>query len=297
MGIRNSKQVGAAVKRVFILIAYSTKSFFRNNCLNMAAAISFYAIFSLLPLLFLLFSFVGFILGKSTWLFDQVLEFVVWSLPYLSSGILKDLQGLIAGRKIFGWFGMIVLIWSAEFVILAIQDALHHIMGVGKKTRFIKKRLMVWGVFFLGCIIALVSLGITAMAEILSKTRLDVPGIELLYYLTASLAFKYFLPFILMFVVVALVFIIMVDVNIKIRHAMLGSVIFSVLWEAAKHIFAWYISHFASFNMVYGSLGAIMILLLWIYYSAIIFLFSAEFIASVKGQIKDTDRIENSLPK
>ena len=274
------------MKKFFIITADSIKAFSYDNCLTMAAAISFYALFSLLPLMFLLFSFIGFTLGTETRFFEQVLEFVKKSLPYLSDSIVGDIKGLITNRKVFGWFGIITLIWSAEFVILAIRDAMNIIFGEAEKMGFVKTRLVVWGTFFIWCAVFLISIGLPLAAKILSRIKIAAFGIDISYYLARSVTFKYFMPVVIMVIAVAFIFKIMVGKNIKARHAILGSIIFSVLWEAAKQLFALYITHFGSFNKMYGSLGAIMIMLLWIFYSAIILLFSAEFIASVKAPRK-----------
>src|SRR3990170_7422451 len=150
------------------------------------------------------------------------------------------------------------------------------------KPSFIKTRLLVWVVFLIWCAVFLISIGLPVAAEILSRFKIVALGIDISYYLAKSITFKYFLPIIIMIIAVAFIFKIMAGKNIKARHAILGSVIFSVLWETAKHLFALYLAHFGSFNKMYGSLGAIMIMLLWIFYSAVILLFSAEFIAAVK---------------
>lgn len=271
------------MKRFFIIISDSIKAFSYDNCLGMAAAISFYALFSLLPLMFLLFAFIGSILGTETWLFERILQFVKDSLPYLSDSIVEDIRGLIENRKVFGWFGIIMLMWSAEFVILAIRDAMNVIFGEAEKMGFIKTRLVAWGTFLIWCAVFLISIGLPFVAEILSsKTQIAAFGIDISYYIAKSITFKYFMPVVIMVIAVAFIFKIMVGRNLKARHAVLGSIIFSVLWEAAKHLFALYITHFGSFNKMYGSLGAIMIMLLWVFYSSIILLFSAEIIASVK---------------
>lgn len=270
------------MRKLYIIIADSIRAFSYDNCLTLAAAISFYALFSLLPLMFLFFSLIGFVLGTETWLFERILQFVKESLPYLSDSIVADIKGLIDNRKVFGWIGIILLIWSAEFVILAIRDAMNIIFGEAGKVGFIKTRLIVWGVFFIWCLVFLISIGLPVAAEILSRIKIAAIGIDISYYLARSITFKYFMPVIIMIVAVAFIFKIMVGRNIRTKHAILGSIIFSVLWEAAKHLFALYLTHFGSFNKMYGSLGAIMIMLLWIFYSAVILLFSAEFIASVK---------------
>ncbi|MBI3755345.1 MAG: YihY/virulence factor BrkB family protein [Deltaproteobacteria bacterium] len=105
------------MKKFFIIISDSIRAFSYDNCLSMAAAISFYALFSLLPLMFLLFSLIGSLLGAETWLFERILQFVKDSLPYLSDSIVEDIKGLVDNRRVFGWFGIIMLMWSAEFVI------------------------------------------------------------------------------------------------------------------------------------------------------------------------------------
>lgn len=274
------------MKRLFIIISDSIKAFSYDNCLTMAAAISFYALFSLLPLMFLFFSFIGFILGTETWLFERILQFVKESLPYLSDSIVGDIKGLIGNRRVFGWIGIITLMWSAEFVILAIRDAMNIIFGEAEKMGFIKARLVVWGTFFIWCAVFLISIGLPIAAEVLSKIKIAAFDIDISYYIAKSITFKYFLPVVIMVIAVAFIFKIMVGKNIRTRHAILGSVMFSVLWEAAKHLFALYIAHFGSFNKMYGSLGAIMIMLLWIFYSSVILLFSAEFIAAVKAPRK-----------
>ncbi|MBI3753462.1 MAG: YihY/virulence factor BrkB family protein [Deltaproteobacteria bacterium] len=274
------------MKRFFMLLYESVRAFSYDNCLAMAAAISFYALFSLLPLMFLLFSFIGFILGTETWLLERIIEFVKESLPSLSDSIVEDIKGLIANRTVFGWLGIIMLIWSAEFVILAIRNAMDVIFGETQKMGFIKTRFVVWGVFFIWCSVFLISIGLPVAAEILSRMKMPVWGIDISYYLAKSMTFQYFLPVVIMVIAAAFIFKIMAGKNVRARHAVLGSIIFSVLWEAAKRLFALYLAHFGSFNKMYGSLGAIMMLLVWIYYSAVIFLFSAEFIASLRTAAK-----------
>jgi len=143
------------MRRFFIFMAESIKAFSYDNCLTMAAAIAFYALFSLIPLMFLFFSFIGFILGTETWLFERILEFVKESLPYLSDSIVEDIKGLINNRKVFGWLGIALLLWGAEFVILAIRNAMDKIFGETEKMGFIKTRLLVWGVFLIWCAVFL----------------------------------------------------------------------------------------------------------------------------------------------
>ena len=67
--------------------------------------------------------------------------------------------------------------------------------------------------------------------------------------------------------------------NLRVRwtHALPGALLAAVLFEAAKLGFAWYVSNLASFSLVYGSLSTVIVLMVWIYISAIILLIGAEF--------------------
>jgi len=272
------------MKKKVKILTCCAKQFFDHNCLNLAASISFYAIFSLLPLVFLVFYLIGFFLGAKPWLFLKIMEFIKQSLPYLNDSIVKDIKGVIENRKVFGWISVVSLLWSAEFVILAIRDAMDQIFGNIRKKSFLETRLAVWGVFLIWSFVILLSISLTVAAEIISKIAISNVGMDISSYLVKSLTFiKYFLPLLLMFFAVASVLKIMAGNRITIKYAFLGSAIFSVLWEAAKHTFSIYITHFGTF---YGSFGALMILLLWIYYSAIIFLFSTEFIACLTARGK-----------
>ena len=76
--------------------------------------------------------------------------------------------------------------------------------------------------------------------------------------------------------VIAVVYRVLAGGNLDLRHAFFGSALFAILWEAAKQLFALYVSNFLSYNKFYGSLGTLMILLLWIFYTMNIFLFAAS---------------------
>ncbi|MBI5468270.1 MAG: YihY/virulence factor BrkB family protein, partial [Deltaproteobacteria bacterium] len=69
---------------------------------------------------------------------------------------------------------------------------------------------------------------------------------------------------------------------------------FTALWELAKQLFAWYVSNFGAYNKFYGSLETLMLLLLWIFYSSNIFLFSAC-VAKSAYDNKDAGRVNRRV--
>lgn len=253
------------------------KLFNRTNCFNRAAAISFFAFFSLIPLMLFITALLGFMLGKKAGLLEQVIEMTRASLPYLGTRIVNDLRGLSKEWMTFGWLSVISLLLSAELVLKAGSDALEAIFEIPAKYSFFRRKLINIGILLIAASAAFVSIIVTAAAKLVTtRLGLSIFGVDIAHILIQSFAVKYLLPFGIVVMSVALVYRITAGSNLNLRYAFYGSLFFSVLWETAKHLFAWYVSNFPSYNKFYGSLGTFMVLLLWIFYSMAIFLFSAS---------------------
>ncbi len=257
----------------FRIVARSVRLFFEYDCFNRGAGISFFAIFSLIPILFIITALLGFVLGTKAGLFEEVVRLAREGVPYLSDRMIEDLRGLVQNWKTLGWLGVFFLLWSAELVLSALSSSLYVIFDVGSRYGFFLKRLKGMMVILIAITGVLISIGITALVELIRGMEVGRLG----YYLERSLTFKYFLPFLIVVLSVGLVYRTVAGRMLPFWCAFVGSFVFTLLWEVAKHLFAWYIGNFPGYNRFYGSLGALLILLLWIFYSVCIFLFGAVF--------------------
>ncbi|OGQ01903.1 MAG: hypothetical protein A2W38_04675 [Deltaproteobacteria bacterium RBG_19FT_COMBO_58_16] len=276
--------------KIYSVIREALSLFNKNDCFTRAAAISFYAFFSLIPIMLLVTAALGFFLGSHEGLLDSVIAMVRQSLPYISDRIVNDLKGLSTQWRKFGWISIIVLISSAELVLEATAGALSSVFNSERRFGFVRRKIINLGMLLLGIIAALASILMTAASVVLSKFHLRVFGIDIVYYLVQSLTFKILLPFVLVTAVVAVVFRLFSGANLNVRYALFGSVIFTTLWEVTKQVFTWYVSNFQSYNKFYASLGTLMLLLIWIFYSANIFLFSAAVARSAFVAREGADR-------
>ena len=276
--------------KIYSVIREALSLFNKNDCFTRAAAISFYAFFSLIPIMLLVTAALGFFLGSHEGLLDSVIAMVRQSLPYISDRIVNDLTGLSTQWRKFGWISIIVLISSAELVLEATAGALSSVFNSERRFGFVRRKIINLGMLLLGIIAALASILMTAASIVLSKFHLRVFGIDIVYYLVQSLTFKILLPFVLVTAVVAVVFKLFSGANLNVRYALFGSVIFTTLWEVTKQVFTWYVSNFQSYNKFYASLGTLMLLLIWIFYSANIFLFSAAVARSAFVAREGADR-------
>lgn len=250
--------------------------FMRTGGSTNAAAISFYAFFSLIPVMFLVTAGLGFVLGAHPELQERVVGMVSESLPYLSDTIISELEELSENWRTFGWIGLLSLVFAAEFVMGAMVRALTAIFGTEKSFGILRTRLIGLFMILLAILAALSSVAVTALSYTIQDLNTGIQGLQYVFNLLSLLLFGLILPFLLVAGIIAVVFRVLARANLDFRHAFLGSMVFAVLWEAAKQLFALYVANFQSYNKFYGSIGALMILLMWIYYSASLFLLSAS---------------------
>lgn len=261
--------------RIFVILWDAVKLFRKVKSFRSAAAISFYAFFSLIPLLIIIGSVLGLIIGKNTIVFDKAAVIVRDLFPYASERIISILKGLPRISKPFGWIGLLSLLYGSELILGATADALTATFETEWKYGFFRRKIINLFVLLVSVIMALISITMTAVAKVLSDVGPQGHGLKIPYALLQSFTFKLIIPFLLVTVTVTFVYKLFSGPNLSLRYSFYGSLIFTVLWETAKQFFAWYVSHFTAYNRLYGSLGTLMVFLIWIFYSANMLLFSA----------------------
>jgi CRP-like cAMP-binding protein len=95
-----------------------------------------------------------------------------------------------------------------------------------------------------------------------------------------SVVFLYGFPYLLMVLFFTVVYKLIPTKKVSLTEAVITSAIFSALMEVAKQFFAWYIANYTRYNIIFGSLEAVVILVIWVFYMALILLFCAELISS-----------------
>jgi len=254
----------------------AVRIFHRNDCMTSAAAISFYAFFSLIPLMFIMTAAVGFLIGARPDLQDRIIGMVREAVPYLGPRLIADLKALSTNWKTFGWLGLVVLLYGADLVMGAAARALMRVFESGGRFGFLRGKVINLLGVLLAIVAALASIAMTAASYYLEAIEVNLFGLGYVYTFFIIILTRFVAPFLLVSGMVALVFRLISGPNLDLRSAFFGSALFTVLWELAKQLFALYVANFQSYNKFYGSIGTLMILLMWIFYSANIFLFAAS---------------------
>ena len=138
--------VRLAAAGVWAILRDAGRKFYADDCATLAAAISFYALLSLIPVLFLIVAILGYVLGSSQDTFNAVLAWAREFIPHLSDDFTRNLQWVVANRGRLSWLGLGSLIIASGLVFHATEFALDRLFAVGKRRSFVRSRLLSMGV-------------------------------------------------------------------------------------------------------------------------------------------------------
>jgi membrane protein len=296
-----SSAASAGRFRIVPFVKEVIRRFGEDEGSQVAAALSFFTLVSLVPMLLVGVWALGNFLDSHA-ARAKILEIASGFLPTVSrSASLKNdlsqfLQSLVNGPKAtFGVIGVLGLIWSASAIFLNMETALSDILGVRKKRGFIQARLVALMTMAILGVLLLGSLLISGAIHVIENYRIPVANFR-----TGDLPFVwdalgYAVSVALTFAMFVVIYKVIPNAEIEWKAALVGAAFSAVCFEAAKQGFGWYVSHFGNFNKTYGTLGIIIFLVTWTLYSYTIMLLGAE-VADVYSERVLGKRIANEPP-
>ena len=243
----------------------------------MAAAIAYYALFSIFPLLLGLMAIAGHFL-ESGQLQNQVIYMVTQLMPGSREFMTYNIDRLIEARATIGIVALVGLLWSGMALVSAIGNSLDKVWRMTTKLPLLQR---VFGDLAVMMVIGMVFWAVTSATPFIYLlhepflAQLASPMGEILWAIFAAL-----LPALLTFFIFAAVYRLVPHVRVAWGDVWPGALLAGTLFEIAKHMFSWYVANFANLTFVYGSLAAVMAFLLWAYFSAVILLLGAELVVS-----------------
>ena len=267
------------MRRLLILAVRSFQRFGDDRCSHMAAAISYYALFSLFPLVIFMVSIFGIFLESASLkkdLIDKVLEF----LPLTSDKGKTDVQNAldaVAGVSIhLSIIGLVGLAWAASAMFGAIRTSLDVVWKMETSRPLIKQKLVDLSLMAGAGVFFLLSIGTTAL---LHTTQLASSHILGPLSSSSALVWRtvpHVVPAMLSFGAFMVLYRFVPHARTRVADVWPGALVAALLFEVIKHGFSLYLANFGHYDVVYGSLGAVVALLFWIYLSAVALLIGAE---------------------
>lgn len=259
-------------------------AFNRHNDSTLAAAIAYYTLLSIFPLLLGLLALGGVIVSDPDTR-ARLVDDVAAVFPVGSDELIRStVQDVVKGRQTAGLVATVGLIWSAAGVFGAITQALDRIWHTPRLRNLPETIALSIALELAVGIIFVVSLLVSAGLELALSFRLPILGLSLsaLPLLVPLLGVA--LPLLVTFGVFLLIYFVGPNLRLTADCVWPGAALASVLFEVSKQAFALYLSRFAHLNAVYGPIGAVIALTTWAYIAALILLVGAEINAALARQ-------------
>ena len=285
VGTQRWTALGRAVRRPRVFIRGLVLHIARDGLSTLAAALSYYFFFALFPFVLFLLALITFlpgVEGLQNWLLQWTAQVVPVQAYDTLAGVINGLLSQPRGGILS--LGAVLALWSASSAFAGLMSALNVAYGVRERRPWWKVRLLAIGLtvalsFFmiLAFVLAVGSGPLAAwLAGVLGP--LGALALLLLNWLAVLAAIT---------LVIASVYHFCPDVDFPWRWFSPGSVLFTLGFGGATMAFSYYVSRFGSFDKTYGSLGAVIILLLWMYLLALFVLLGGEINAYLDREAED----------
>jgi membrane protein len=268
------------MRKFWLILRQAATEFTNDSGMKLSAALSYYTVFSLCPVLIIIISLTGIFFGR-----DAVQGKIYWQINGLVGSeaalqiqdIIKNIQksNLSASGAILG---TIILVIGATGVFTEIQDSINFIWAIKAKpkrgiVKLILNRIISFSLIVSFGFILMVSLSVHALIDLMHDKLSSLFDVGTVYIFEAL---NYCILFLVITSLFAIIFKVLPDGTVKIKDAFVGASFTAVLFLIGKFIIGFYLGN-SNIGVTYGAAASIVVILLWVYYTSIILFFGAEF--------------------
>ncbi len=269
---------------VFDWLFGAVKEFGQDNCSQLAAGISYYVLFSIFPLLIFSVGIIG-LVAQDQRVQDDLVNAVMENIPLSQEQGRNDVANAIndigtGSSGAIGVIGLLTMAWSGSNMFGSLRRSLNLAYNVEAPRPLLRQKFIDLGLvlafapFFLGSIAA------TTALRVAQRASGDIPVLGHLaqeagsLWLLASLA----VPLVISFAAFLFLYWLVPARRYPLRYVIPSALLAALLFEFGKLAFSIYLENFSNYDVVFGSLGAVIAFMFWVYLSANILLFGAELV-------------------
>jgi membrane protein len=271
-------RAAAEMRLVGLAMWRGVTGIYHSNDLTFASSIAYYALLSLFPFFLLVLAILASVTDNDI---DRaaVLDFVLRYFPRQFEFVNTQLKAMQEAGVRLGIFGSVLMVWAAMGVFSAITSAVNHAWGVEKQPSYLKHKLMAFMMLIAASLLMLVGLLLVSAINVAEARWFEViltrvPALLVLQSWVIKSAST-----IIFIVLVGLIFYFVPNAAVRFRDVWVGAILTGLLWRLALAGFSRYVRDSNRFS-VHGSIAAVVVFLIWVYISAVIFLYGVEVTAA-----------------
>lgn len=263
------------------------KEFQEDTVTDCAAQLSYYFLFSLFPLMFFLVTLAAY-LPFAHGAVEAAMQRIAPLVPGQALSLVDEhLRSLVnQPRPKLLTLGLVVALWSASRGVDALRKALNLAYDVTESRPFWKTQGVAMFMTLVGTLLIPVSFTVFLLGGRVGEWLAERLHVEAIFYLVWSWLRWPFTAALVM-LMLALCYYVLPDVKQRFKYITPGSVFGTVLWMVSTWGFTQYVEHFGKYNVTYGSIGGVVVLLLWFYITGLIFILGGELNAILEHASKD----------
>ncbi len=266
-------KVGATLKRIISESA-------ADNITGESAKVAYYIFLSLFPLILVLFALTGYFGGEKAfqWIVDQLQRQTPADTANFLEGVVREITSKPEAGAL--GIGILLTLWSSSGGVAAIADGLNTVYDSTESRGWLKKRLIV-----LALLVAVVVLLVGGAVIIIAGPAI----IRSLGLGVLAVIFRWPIALLLIIALFWILYYFLPDRDQShVRgQVLIGAIVGALVWLAATAGFRFYVSNFGNYNKAYGSVGVVIVLMLWLYLTALSILLGGEVASVLEGREKD----------
>ena len=266
------------------------RAFRANQGLLLAGAVAYYTLLSIVPLLILMVIALSQIIDQGE-LLATLGRYLEWLIPGQSKAVIGELAGFLDHRGVIGWVLLVTMVFFSSLAFTVLENAMSVIF---LHRVAIRRRHFLISAVIPYCYIVFLGLGLLLMTLVSGSLR--AVGAESIDFLGRSWSLRgvsgallYLLGVAGEILVLTSIYLVMPVGRLSWRHALIGGITATVLWEITRRVLVWYFGTLSQVSVVYGSLTTSIVVLLSLEIAATLLLLGAQVIAEyerigTKGQ-------------
>ncbi len=245
----------------------------RDQLNDLSAQLAFYFLLSLFPLLIVMLTILPFLdLNK-----DLLIHWIVSQVPGEVSNLIESNVRPLLTQASGGLlsFGILATLWSASNATSALFRALNKAYNVEETRPFWKVKLYAILLTVALVFVIAITLILPVFGNVILKWITHIVHLPPLIIRIINL-FRWIVGFIIMVLVLMSLYFLAPDVHLAFRHVLPGAIVATIGWQIISLGFSFYVSHFTHFTSTYGSLGGVIILMMWFFLTGLILMIGGE---------------------
>ncbi len=247
---------------------YLIRRFHQDKCPSIAAELTVTTLLSLVPLLTIIFTLLA-LFPQFQSLSGDIKQLILSNvIPEQTQAIESKITEYIGNTKGLTWIGGFFLVITSLMLMRKIDQSFNQIWQVKRVGSRVRVFLVYWAVLTMGPLLVAMSLGISSYFASLPLIS-DVVN-------ESTAIIKRGLPILLTFIAFTIMFIVVPNRRIRLKHAATAALVTALLFETAKWGFGVFVREFSTYQLIFGAVAAVPLFLIWILLSWMIILFGAE---------------------